>query len=237
MSGTYSLSIVVPALNEEENFKQASESMLADLGTAGIDWEIIIVDDGSTDATGKMADELARKMGPRVKVIHHAKPMGIGASIRDGVKAAAKDAVTWLPGDGENDPAEVFKYLPLIEHVDCINPFVINKDVRSRSRQRISGLFTTIINISFGTRFNYTNGNVIYRRKVFEAVRQESTGFFFQTECLVKASRAGFTIAEVPIRIRVRAGGESKALTFRSLKSVARDYLRLVAAVYFQRDQ
>ncbi len=232
---TNSLSIIVPALNEGENLPSAVDSMLADCKKAGIDWELILVDDGSTDTTGAIADELARKYAPRIKVIHHPRPMGIGSSIRDGVAAATRDALTWLPGDGENDPYEIFKYLPLIAHVDCVVPFVVNKDVRSRSRQRLSKTFVNLINMTFGTSFNYTNGNVIYRKNVFDVVKQESTGFFFQTECLVKAARAGFIYAEVPIRIRARLGGESKALTLKSLRAVVTEYLRLFSAVYFKR--
>lgn len=230
----HSLTIVVPALNEEENIIHAVDSMRADLRRADIDWELIIVDDGSADRTPEICDELSRAHAPHIRVIHHRRPLGIGAGIRDGVRAATKNAVTWLPGDGENDPYEIIKYTPLLEHVDFIVPFVINKDARSRRRQFLSRIYRAIVNATFGTSFNYTNGNVIYKRTVFDVVRQESSGFFFQTECLVKAARAGFIFAEVPIRIRTRLKGRSKAITWRSLKAVVRDYVRLVTSIFLK---
>jgi hypothetical protein len=139
-----------------------------------------------------------------------------------------------LPGDGENEPGEVIKYISLLEHVDIIVPFVINKDARSRTRQFISGIFLKVINLSFGTNFNYTNGNVIYKRHIFNSVKQESQGFFFQTECLIKATWLGFTFAEVPIRIRGRLKGRSKAISFKSLRVLLWEYLRLLFYVYLQ---
>lgn len=213
-----SLTVVSPALNEEKNIKDAAMGMVSALNTAGIDWEIIIVDDGSTDATGSITEELARKE-PRIKVLHHQRPMGVGCSFRDGALTATKTAVTYLPGDGENDPGELIKYIHLLKHVDIIVPFVINREVRSKTRRFLSSLYLRIINLSFGTTFNYTNGNVIYKKGIFDKVQLQSNSFFFQTEYLLKATRAGFTFAEVPIRIRGRQKGESKALTLKILSS------------------
>jgi glycosyltransferase involved in cell wall biosynthesis len=227
----------VPALNEEDNIRAAVESIIADCGKAGVDWEVVVVDDGSTDSTGRIVDELARRHAPRIKVLHHKRPMGVGASIRDAVGATSKDAVTWLPGDGENEPYEIIKYLPLLEHVDFIVPFVVNNHIRTLSRRILSRLFVNIINMTFGTFMSYTNGNVIYKRMIFDSIRQESNGFFFQTECVVKSARAGYNFAEVPIRLRGRRKGKSKALTLKSLKVVVSEYLRLIWMVYFKRDR
>jgi len=226
-----SLSIVVPALNEEANLKEAVANIVATCHDAGIDWEIILVNDGSTDKSGYIANGLASIHSPRIKVLSHRCSMGIGCSVWDGIMASSKDAVTWLPGDGENDSAEIIKYLPLLEQVDIIVPFVLNKDVRSGTRQFLSNVFMRIINLSFGTIFHYTNGNIIYKRCVFDVVKQESKGFLFGTECLIKATRAGFTFAEVPVRICGRLKGRSKAISFRSLKVLIWEYLRLLFSV------
>jgi len=229
-----SVTVVVPALNEEENLEDAVTGIIAALENGGIDLEIIIANDGSTDSTGEIATELASK-NTQVKVLHHERPMGIGYSFREGVATSSKDAVTLLPGDGEVDPYELLKWLPLLEHVDIVNPFVVNRDVRSWDRRMLSTLYLFIINFSFGTKFKYTNGCVIYRRRVFEVVKQETKGFFYQTECLVKAIRAGFTFAEVPVRLRGRLRGGSKALSFRSFWTVASDFLRLFIEVHILR--
>lgn len=227
-----SLSIVVPALNEEANLKDAIDSICLASQNTNLDWEVVLVNDGSSDRTGQIADELAINYKSHIKVLHHECTVGIGGSIWEGVIASSKDAVTWLPGDGENEPAEIIKYLPLLDYVDFIVPFVINRNARSSLRQFLSKIFLLIINFSFGTNFNYTNGNVIYKKCIFEKVIQESKGFLFQAECLIKASRLGFIFAEVPIRIRGRIKGHSKATSFRSLAVLFQEYLKLLFYVY-----
>ena len=104
------------------------------LGDSGIDWEIVLVNDGSIDKTGKIAAELASKE-PRIRVTHHERPRGIGYCFREGIESSSKDAITWLPGDGENDPYELLKYLPILEHVEIVIPFVLNVGIRSWGRR------------------------------------------------------------------------------------------------------
>lgn len=153
--------------------------------------------------------------------------MGIGYSLQDGIRASSRNAVTWLPADGENDPNELLRYLPLIEHVDIVIPFVINKKVRPLTRRVLSAIYLTIINTTFGTRFNYTNGNIIYRKGVFDVVRPRSNGFLVHAECLVRAIRSGFTFAEVPVTLKKRCEGDSKALLLNSFFSVCREFVGL----------
>jgi D-sedoheptulose 7-phosphate isomerase len=226
-----SVTVVVPALNEEKNLEDAVTSIIATLENRGMDWEIILVNDGSTDSTGEIAIELASK-NPRIKVLHHERPMGIGYNFREGVAISSKDAVSLLPGDGEACPYQILKWLPLLEHVDIVNPFIVNKDMRSWDWRMLAALYLLITNLSFGTTFRCITGNVIYRRGVFGVVNPEANGFFHQTECLVKAVRAGFTFAEVPVRLRGRLRGESKALSFRSFRAVVLDFLRLFIAIH-----
>ncbi|PYV88269.1 MAG: hypothetical protein DMG05_15900 [Acidobacteria bacterium] len=229
-----SISVIVPALNEESNLEGAMASIVSALQATGSDWEIILINDGSHDQTPAIAQKWAQG-DARIRVIHHEKPMGVGCSYWDGVRSATKASITWFPGDGENDPRELLKYLPLLEHVDIVVSFVLNTGVRSWGRRLLSTLYLWIINLSFGTMFNYTNGNSIYRRQVLEKIQPSSDGFFFQAECLVKAIRMGFVFAEVPVQLQARGGGRSKATSFRSLCAVTRDFLRLFAAVHIRR--
>ena len=226
-----SLTVVVPALNEESNLKEAVMGLTNELGKDSIDWEIILVNDGSTDRTADIATELASRE-PRIKLIHHQKPMGIGRSFWDGIEASNKEGVTWFPGDGENDPHELLKYLHLLEQVDIVIPFVINKGARSRGRRFLSKLYLWIVNLLFGTMFNYTTGNVIYRRSVFDVVKLKACGFIYQTECLVRAVHAGFTFAEVPVCLGKRLHGRSKILTLRSVLMASWELIRLFVELH-----
>ena len=235
MTSSVSLSIVVPALDEEVNLAGAIAGLTNTLNNSGIDWEIVLVNDGSTDQTADIAAELAGGES-RIKVIQHQHTMGIGRCFRDGIEASSKDAVTWFPGDGENDPNELLKYLPLLEHVDIIVPFVTNKGVRTRGRRFVSKLYLWIVNLSFGTMFDYTTGNVIYRRSVFDVVKFHSNGFIYQTECLIRSARAGFTFTEVPVQLGRRMNGRSKILTFKSVATELGEFARLFVGIHCSRD-
>jgi dolichol-phosphate mannosyltransferase len=226
-----SLSVIMPGLNEEENIRASVAELLATLGDAVVDWEVIIIDDGSTDRTGEIAEEFAR-VDSRIRVLHHRVPMGIGYSLFEGIRSSTKEAVTWVPADGENDPRELLKYLPLIQHVDIVIPFVVNKRVRPLFRRILSAVYLAIINATFRTRFNYTNGNIIYRKRVFDIVTPRSNGFLVHAECLVRAIKAGFTFAEVPVILSKRVGGDSKAFLFRSFFSVVREYIAFFFSFY-----
>lgn len=222
----------MPALNEENNLTGAIENVADNFSRLGINGELIVVNDGSIDGTGKLAEEFASRHS-FVKVLHHDRPKGIGGSFWHGVQEASGDVVTMLPGDGENDAAEILRYLPLMEQVDIVVPFVYNRGVRTLRRRLLSIIYREIIKASFGLSLNYMNGTVMYRRCIFRDITLKCGGFFYQTELLVKTIISGYLYAEVPYALRQRGDGESKATTFRSLVKVARGYLSTMAEVYF----
>ena len=227
-----SISVVMPALNEQENIGKAIRDVLGGFSAFAIDGELVLVDDGSSDKTSEIMKEYLSLHPGKIKLIRHEKPRGIGASFWDGVKKAEKDAVVMMPGDAENDAAEILKYLGLMEQVDIIVPYVVNKEMRGLSRNIISGAFLSIINISFGLSLNYTNGTVVYRRAIFDDIKCMETGFFYQVEALVKSIRKGYIFAEVPCLLSKRSAGESKAIGFKSLLKVLKAYFRLYREIY-----
>ena len=229
-----SLSVVMPALNEEDNVISAVERTLSAFDRIGISGEIIVVNDGSTDNTGTLVESKAEQ-DERVRMIVHETPQGIGASFWDGVSQADGDVVTMFPGDDENEPIEALRYFHLLDNVDIVVPFVCNKGVRSKGREVLSSAFTTIVNLTFGTRLNYTNGTVLYRKSILANLELKSSGFFYQTELLIKAIKRGYLFAEVPNLLRQRDSGVSKAVSLKSFIAVVKGYLHLVKDVYFAR--
>ncbi len=227
------ISIIMPALNEEDNISRAIGDTLAAFSEYRLKGEIIVVDDGSTDETAKLVDNLIRsEIKDRIRMVHHETPQGLGIAFRDGTMEARGDVVAFMPGDGENDPGEIMRYFSLMDQVDMVVPFVYNKEVRPASRNLISTVFRMIVNLSFGVNFNYTNGTVLYRRVILTAAPNQSRGFFFQTENVVRAVWSGYLFAEVPYRLEVRSGGESKAISWKSLMEVIRNYLSLTKEIY-----
>ncbi len=224
----------MPALNEEGNIAAAIRHTLDAFTAHGLSGEIIVVNDGSTDRTPEIVEAIApEEGGERIRMVSHRTPQGLGAAFRDGLPETRGEAVAFMPGDDENDPGEIMRYFNLLEQVDMVVPFVYNKEVRPRIRNLISAVFRSLINVTYGVNFNYTNGTVLYRRAILAAAPNRSAGFFFQTENVVRAVWSGYLFAEVPYRLAVRAGGESKAISLKSLRRVMGDYLALVREIYF----
>ncbi|OGW53582.1 MAG: hypothetical protein A2Y81_05905 [Nitrospirae bacterium RBG_13_43_8] len=221
----------MPALNEERNILSAINNTLDALDHFDIDGEICVVNDGSTDKTEDLLNEIIRKH-TRVKMIKHDVPQGIGASFWDGVDNAIGNIVVMIPGDNENDPMEIFRYTPLLEHVDIVVPFIFNREVRSIFRNALSFIYRFIINTTFVVNFNYTNGTVLYRKSILKDIGHRSESFFFQTDILIRTVKKGYLFAEVPYRLDLRKEGVSKAVSFPSLLKVAQGYLRLARDYY-----
>lgn len=227
------LTVVMPSLNEERNIVAAVENTLKAFEDFNIKGEIIIINDGSSDNTENLANDIIFK-NPHVRMLKHETPKGIGASFWDGVDNAYGDIIVMLPGDNENDPVEIFRYYRLLEHVDIVIPFVYNRELRSLFRNMLSYLYRFIINATFWVNFNYTNGTILYRKSILKELDYRSGSFFFQTDILIRTVKKGYLFAEVPYRIDLRKDGISKAVTFPSLLKVMRGYLRLVRDQYFR---
>lgn len=229
------ISIIVPALNEQNNITATLNNIQRALIDFSIESEIIVINDGSTDKTADIVAKIALK-DPRIRIISHQKPHGIGSSFWHGVSLAKCEFVVMLPGDNENDPWEILRYVRLLEHVDVVIPFLYNKEARSLPRRLLSFVYRSIINTTFLVNFNYTNGTVLYRKSILDELKYHSSGFFFQTDILIRIVCKGYLFAEVPYRINQRHFGVSKAVSFPSLVNVAKGYLQLCGDMYFSKN-
>lgn len=230
------LSVIMPALNEEANISQAISSVLDAFVLFQINGEIIVVNDGSIDKTGSLIEEKIKKDAHRIRIIHHQKPQGIGASFWEGANYADGDIIVMIPGDNENDPVETLRYYRLLEHVDIIIPFIFNRQARPLFRNILSFFYRFIINTTFMVNFNYTNGTILYRKSILKELDYHSSSFFFQTDILIRIVKKGYLFAEVPYKLGLRKSGVSKAVSFPSLFQVMKGYLRLVRDHYFGRN-
>lgn len=221
----------MPALNEETALASAICNVLNGFSRYGVNGELLIVNDGSSDRTGAIADELAAQHDC-IRVLHHDHPHGIGGAFWDGAHHAHGEFVTMIPGDGENDASEIFRYLPLLSEVDIVIPFAYNTTVRPWQRRLLSFVYHQIVYISFSLALNYMNGTVMYRKAILSGISLNSTGFFYQTELLIKTIIGyNYLYAEVPYALRKRHGSESKAITLKSLVSVIIAYLTTLTEV------
>jgi glycosyltransferase involved in cell wall biosynthesis len=229
-----SLSVIMPALNEELSIRDAVNSSLESMKRHGIEGEVIVVNDGSTDRTRAIVEDLMR-WSASIKLINHDRPRGIGYSFYDGVRHSDKDVVVMFPGDNENDPNDALTFFGALQNVDLVVPFIHNVEFRDRKRRLISAVYRFIINTSFGVSLTYTNGTVFYRRCILDDIELRSAGFFYQAELLIRVIRKGYLYAEVPNFLMARSDGSSKATTLKSLRGVIWDYLRLAFAIHVRR--
>lgn len=229
--GSYKITVIMPALDEELCLEASVANVLSGFLRFDLCGELIIVNDGSSDRTAAIANELGQ-INDCVKVLHHKTPEGVGASFRDGLLHANGEMVVYLPGDGENDAAEILRYLSLMDHVDIVVPFAINPGVRGWCRRLLSVAYHRIVHFTSSLSLNNLNGNVIYRKSILDKIQLNSRGFFFQAEILLKTVARGYLYAEVPTVQRVRIGGKSKSITILSLLEVARAYCAAMLDIY-----
>ena len=230
------ISIIIPALNEEENIVQAIENVEKALKEINETGEIIVINDGSSDKTSTLVQEMIRK-NSFISMFHHETSKGVGASVWHGIMESKGEIITWMPGDAENDAFETLRYITLMDDVDIVIPFIYNKEVRTKTRRILSKIYKGIINLSFGMLLNYMNGAVMFRKSILQDYNLHNTGFFFQTELLVNSIKKGYLYAEVPCALKKRKKGRSKALSINSLFIVMMGYIRMLQSVYFTNNE
>ena len=140
-----------------------------------------------------------------------------------------------LPGDGECSISDILEGLRFTSEVDIVIPYVYNKINRSFTRRVISSIYTRIINFTFNTKLNYTNGTVLYKTSTIKKHKIKSTGFFFQTELLIRLIKSGYLYCEIPVFLQRRSSGVSKAISLKSLINLISCYIRTVIGVYITR--
>jgi glycosyltransferase involved in cell wall biosynthesis len=184
--------------NEEANIEAVVGALLRVLPAAATEWELLIVDDGSDDRTGSLADALARR-DRRVRVIRHRTNRGYGAAVRAGLTAARHELVFFLDGDRQFNPVQIHALLARREDADLVVGYR-----RIRADSGIRGLYTwvwnALVRAVLGLRVRDVNcGFKLMRRDVVKALPLEASGATVSAELLTLAQRNGCRIAEVPV--------------------------------------
>ncbi|MFA5356959.1 MAG: glycosyltransferase family 2 protein [Candidatus Omnitrophota bacterium] len=221
------LSICVPAFNEEGGLRAAVEDLLSTLSSVAGGLEIIIVDDGSKDATGRIAFELAERYA-QVRVISHNKNLGIGASYRDALAVAVGRFYTWFPADHENSAAEFKVCLPHLSESAIVACHHRGQDPRSLARRVISRIYTWFLNGFFRLNLKYYNGLAIFPAVALRPLSLKANGFLILSESLIKAARRGLRVIELPVALKVRGSGRSKAFNLSEISQMASDITRIL---------
>lgn len=218
-----SISVFFPCYNEQDNIARTVEQALGVLQELDADFEIIVVDDGSSDSTGQIAEKIASQNN-RVKVIHHPSNLGYGDALKSGFRAAAKELVFYTDGDGQFDISEMPPLLPLMEQYDIVSCYRLNR--QDSIIRKINGwAWTKLVCLLFRMKVKDIDcAFKLYKRKIFDNIKLISTGALTDTEILVRAIGKGYTITQKGVHHYPRIAGSQ---TGANLKVIARAFKEL----------
>jgi glycosyltransferase involved in cell wall biosynthesis len=223
------LSVFIPAYNEEGNIEATVRELSLALAKRAVEYEIIIVNDGSSDRTAGIIEALAAG-DSRIRALHNPRNLGLARTFLAGAKAARFEYVGWIPGDNGFPAASLEQWLAPLGNADLIQTYLSNAEVRYLSRRIISRAYTRTMNVLFGLNIKYYNGIQIYKRELIQSVPTHSEGFALLSEILVKLLARGCSYIEVGIKMQERVEGESKAV---KLKNIL-DVIKTVAYLFFE---
>ena len=230
------LSYFFPAHNEEANLDGLVAEALATLPGLAETFEIVIVNDGSRDATGRMADELTAAHPGIVRAVHHPTNLGYGAALRSGFRAARHDHVAFTDGDRQFRVADLGRLIDRMagaDHPDVVVGFRIK-----RADPFVRTLYARAYRLANRIFFGLTVRDVdcackLFRREALAGLAVESGGAFFSAELLIKLRAAGRSLAEVGVphhpRTAGSATGAKPSVVFRAVRDFWRLRLRLWA--------
>ncbi|MCF7973283.1 MAG: glycosyltransferase family 2 protein [Phycisphaerae bacterium] len=218
-----SVSVFFPCFNEQDNIRALVEKTLKTLEPLNTDFEIVIVNDGSSDRTREVADALADTYEP-VRVIHHDTNLGYGAALQSGFRGANKDLIFYTDGDGQFDIAELPPLLDLIRDCDIVSCYRLNR--QDPLIRKINGwCWTRLVCLVFGLRLRDIDcAFKLYKREVFEGMPLCSTGALIDTEVMARATRKGCRIVQRGVHHYPRTAGMQ---TGANLRVVLRAFVEL----------
>lgn len=203
-----SISIVIPAFNEEENLKWVVENILSDAPLYLNEFEIIIVDDGSKDNTGKIADALGKK-DKRIYVIHQINK-GYAEAMLAGIKEAKKEFVAYLPADGQFLLKDMQFCLPYMNEADLILGARGSRADYTLYRLILSYTYLILLKMFFNINFQDVNWLNIWKTKEIKNLKISSRGIFLLAEIVIRFQKKGLRVIEAPSFYRPRRGGQAK---------------------------
>lgn len=219
----FSLTITFPCYNEEANVERVTRAAVDIARQVADDWEIVIVNDGSRDRTGEIAERLAAEI-PGVRAVHNNPNRGYGGALSRGFREATKNWIFYTDGDGQFDFQELTKLLPLLETHDIVSCYRLDrKDPFIRKLN--AWAWSTLVNMLFriGLR-DIDCAFKIYPKTFIDRIEMHSRGALIDTEMLAKARYLGLRIAQLGVHHYPRTAGQQ---TGANLKVILRAFKEL----------
>ena len=221
-----SISVVLPAWNEEHNIATAIEQAVTALEGIGADYEIIVVDDGSRDGTARVVGEL-QASNPQLRLVRHEVNRGYGQALRSGYAAAQKDLVLIHHADSQFDLTEIKHFLPLLAQADIICGYRAQRADPFMRKVNALG-WNMVVRLLFGYLARDIDcGFKLFRREVLDHVHLTATrGAMIDTELLASARARGYRIAELPVTHLPRVSGSPTGANLKVILRAFRDLFK-----------
>jgi glycosyltransferase involved in cell wall biosynthesis len=224
-----SVSMVIPMFNEEENIEHAVDCAVEALELYGGDYEIVIVDDASTDRGPEIVRRLAAD-NPRLRMLRHEVNRKLGGSLKTGFAAATRDLVVYMDADLPFDPQVIGPAIRALNvtRADVIAGYRLDRTAEGFRRTVYSYLYNTLIGFLFGWPHRDINFSFkLLRREVLQAVELRSEGSLIDAELIVKAKNLGFVIQQLGLDYYPRSRGTSTLSSPAVILKIVRELIAL----------
>ena len=223
------ISIMVPALNEEGPLEDVVLEIIKVSSSNDVNVEIIIVNDGSTDDTGNIAEALTSRFS-NVRVIHNSKNFGLGKCFEQVILNAKGEKLLTVPGDGDMSSVDLALMLNNAYKADMVFLYFLNKEMRGRFRNILSTLYNYLFFVFFSIYVQYINGPCVLPIKKLRELDFYSHRFSIAAEMAVKLLHSGCSFYEIPGYMQKGAQG-STAVSYKNLLEVCTSFIRLIVEI------
>jgi glycosyltransferase involved in cell wall biosynthesis len=226
-----SVSLCFPVYKDEATVRKVTEKALAVLEDVAEDYEVVIVDDGSPDRSGEIADGLAEEYD-HVFAVHHPENLGYGAAVRTALDRARYEWICLTDGDDEYDVRDLKKLIRLRDHYRLIITFRFVK-LYSTFRMFVSWVYNLIVRLMFRTRYrDISTGLRLIHRDVVDGLDLRSDSPFIGAEITIKAMLSGAPVGEVGIQTFPREFGRGSSVTPKNILATIRDLFSTYRTIF-----
>tara|TARA_B100000700_G_scaffold146207_1_gene162669 strand:- start:3412 stop:4116 length:705 start_codon:yes stop_codon:yes gene_type:complete len=227
------ISLMFPLYRDKKTVKKMILRSLNILRRTKKKFEIIIVDDGCPENSGKIALKFSKKI-KNIKVIFHKKNMGYGAAIKTGIKNCKNDYIFAIDGDGEYDVNDLPRLLKSVQKGDLVITYRFKKKY-STSRIIISWAYNIILRFLFRTKYrDISTGSRLIKKSIMKKIKLTSNSPFVGAELAIKAKRAGFKVNEIGIHTYPRTFGTGSSVSLKNILLTIKDMLLLFTRISFK---
>ena len=206
---TYSMSVIIPVFNEVELLGEAVRRVNAFIAEHFGDYEVVIIESGSTDGTGELCDRLASEI-PQVRVIHEGGRNGFGSALKRGYKEATKEWVWFITADTPFPLESMLDAIKLFPTNDCVLSYRSEDTRKSAFRKIQSVVYNTLVKATLGLRVKHVNSAFkVFKREVIQSLPLISNGWFIDAETLYWLTKRKVKYTEIPVPLIDRTGGHS----------------------------